>query len=269
MVRWLEEQCRRWEAAAQKLRQVLPGEPRLALIAGSGVSEALPGICLAEIPYAELPDFPCPSVAGHPGVVELRRVGEVPVLAFCGRVHLYEGYSIEEVVAPVVLAALLRSRAIIMTSAAGAVSDAVAPGDILNVRAVLNVTFRSLPLVLGRGHTLESLWWHRVRQRLAAQGLCVPSGVYAAVLGPSYETPAEVRMLSRLGADVVGMSTAHELHCAGAVGMQVLAFSVVTNWAAGRSARPLSHCEVLHVLRHLAPRLRQVLEVAVLEAPVG
>ncbi len=273
MEKWLEKCLRRWEPLAQRLRRSMPIEARVAMIAGSGIAAGLPGVSLWQCPYEELAGFPHPAVEGHPGVIELRRVGDIPVLVFCGRVHLYEGWTLQEVVAPVVVAAHVGVRAIVLTNAAGAISEAVTPGDVLSLRSVLNLTFRSLPIgerVQRFGLLcLEPEWRLRVRQRLACRGVCVPEGVYAAVLGPSYESPAEVRMLERLGADVVGMSTIHELQCATALGIATIAFSLVTNRAAGRQPHALSHEEVLRTAHGASPRLRCVLEAALIEALPG
>ncbi len=266
MDRWLKEQFQRWKPAATWLRSQLPLAPKSALIAGSGVSAALSGELLWECPYAALPGFPRPTVEGHPGVIQLRLLGAEVVLVFGGRMHLYEGYELSEVVSPVVCAAILGIRWLILTNAAGSLSTAVEPGSIFLVRDVLNLSFQSLPVGWElRQHYHRCLcprWRRRVRDRLAQQGYVCPEGTYAAVLGPSYETPAEVRMLQCIGADVVGMSTVHELQCATALGMTTLVLSVVTNWAAGLQPHPLSHAEVVSVLHRSSAALCRFLEIA-------
>lgn len=217
-------------------------------------------------PYTAVPGFPAPTVAGHSGILELRRIGRAWVLVFGGRFHLYEGYQVDEVVAPVVLASLLGIRWLVVTNAAGSVTHTYAPGDVLLLRDALNLSFRSLPMA-GRCHISRHLFPHpewrlRLRQRLEQLGVCCPEATYAAMLGPTYETPAEVRFLQRVGAEVVGMSTVHELQCAVALGIGALAFSVVTNWAAGLQSRPLSHAEVMETVGRAAPRLYRVVKAA-------
>ncbi len=268
---WLQHQYERWAPVAAVLRQQLPWQPACALITGSGISTALPGEVLWEIPSAALPGFPRPSVEGHPGVVQVRRIAARPVLVFGGRVHLYEGYDVSEAVAPVVCAFLLGIRWLVLTNAAGALSLLLEPGKLLVVRDVLNFSFRSVPVGLeGRGFRSLQLcaeWRHRVREQLVRRGFCWPEGTYVAVLGPAYETPAEVRMLQLLGADAVGMSTVHELQCATALGMRTFAVSVITNWAAGLQQHPLNHAEVLARLEQVADPLRHLLHTVVAEVP--
>ncbi len=273
MPSWLEQLSARWKPVSEWLQRRLPLRVRRALITGSGIAEAVPGRRLWMCSYTDIPGFPQPSVAGHPGRVEVRWLEALPVLVFAGRCHVYEGASLEEVVAPVVVAWHLGVQALVLTNAAGSLTEAIEPGSIMLIRDVLNVTFRSLPVPREwrqlQVQCLSAPWRQRVRYRAAEHGIWCAEGVYAAVLGPSYETPAEVRMLRLCGADAVGMSTVHELVCATALGLHTLALSVLTNWAAGLQRQPLSHSDVLEMLQQVAPRLRCVLMSALQEAPVA
>lgn len=268
---WLERQCRRWEALAVALRRQLPQQPLCALIAGSGIGAALSGRVLWEAPCAAFPGFPCPSVEGHRGVIQLQRIAARPVLVFGGRVHLYEGYGVSDVVAPVVCAFLLGIHWLVLTNAAGSLVASIEPGMLLVLRDVLNCSFRAVPVGPEersfRRLALCAEWRRRARARLARRGFCWPEGTYGAVLGPSYETPAEVRMLQLFGADAVGMSTVHELQCATALGMRTFGVSIVTNWAAGLQQHALSHAEVLAMLTQVARPLHQLLQAALAEVP--
>jgi purine-nucleoside phosphorylase len=264
-------QHKQWEQTAEWLSRRFAYRPQLGLIAGSGISSALGrSELLWCCSYEEVPHFPRASVEGHPGELRLMRLGGRPVLVFAGRFHLYEGYTPQEVVAPVVVAWYLGVRALIVTNAAGALSPERRVGELVLLRGILDLTFRPLP-VGAWGVTVGKLcpeWRQRVRQRAAVQGILCSEGVYAGVVGPSYETPAEVRMLQSFGADVVGMSTVHELLCAAALQMRSFALSVVTNWAAGLAPVPLSHAEVLSTLSRVAEEVGHVLELAAAEAPV-
>ena len=269
---WLQRQRLHWSKLARWLRKQLPQRPHAAVILGSGLSgQALPAP-LWQCRYAQLKGFPRSTVAGHSGELRLCRLSGMPVLLFLGRFHLYEGYRLEQVVAPVILGWLLGARAFVLTNAAGAVNPELAPGELVLVRDVLDFTFRPLP-VNGefRRHWSDCFlpheWRRAVRDRLGTQGIACVEGTYAAMIGPMYETPAEIRFLRVAGADVVGMSTVHELACAVALGCPVLVLSLVTNAASGNRAAPLTHAEVLSVARQSARRLWQCVELAVAQMP--
>lgn len=222
------------EAAASYLRRRLPSLPRTAVILGSGMGDLDLGRASLEIPYARIPGFPRVRVAGHPGRLSI--VGRSAILR--GRVHFYEGRSMDEVVHPVRVMARLGVRTLILTNAAGAVNRRLKPGDLMAITDHLNLMGAS-PL-RGGAHFVDLT---RVYDASPLRGL--KRGVYAAMAGPSYETPAEIRMLRRLGADAVGMSTVPEAIAARQAGLRVIGISVITNAAAGTTKAPLSHAEVL------------------------
>jgi purine-nucleoside phosphorylase len=269
---WLQRQRLHWSELARRLREQLPQQPHAAVILGSGLGgQALPAP-LWQCRYEELEGFPRSTVAGHSGELRLCRLSGIPVLLFLGRFHLYEGYRLEQVVAPVILGWLLGARAFVLTNAAGAVNPELAPGELVLVRDVLDFTLRSLPVdgEFRRHYSccfLPHTWRRAVRECIGAQGIACVEGTYAAMLGPMYETPAEIRFLRFAGADVVGMSTVHELACAVALGCPVLVLSLVTNAASGNRAAPLTHAEVLSVAQQSARQLWRCVEIAVAQMP--
>lgn len=244
--------------------------PALGVILGSGLSGLADRLeRAAVIPYEEIPYFPVSRVAGHPGrlvVGELRQDGEsVPIAAMQGRVHTYEGWSVEDVAFGARVLCRLGIRALLVTNAAGGVNPSFAPGDLVRIADHLNLSGHN-PLAgenderLGpRFPDLSDAYDPRLAALLdeaaAAAGVPLRSGVYACMPGPSYETPAEVRMLRALGADLVGMSTVPEVIVARHMGVPVAGVSVVTNYAAGLSRRPLSHAEVAATSERVEDRL--------------
>jgi purine-nucleoside phosphorylase len=218
----------------------------VAVVLGSGwvpAADAL-GAPEAELPVTDLPGFPPPGVAGHSGRVRSVTVAGRTVLAFLGRTHLYEGRGVEPVVHAVRVAAAAGCRTILLTNAAGGLREGMSVGQPVLIADHLNLTARS-PLVGPRFVDLTDLYAARLRAIVREIDPAVTEGVYAALPGPHYETPAEIRMLRSLGADLVGMSTALEAIAARAEGAEVLGLSLVTNLAAGLSAAPLDHAEVL------------------------
>ena len=236
--------------AASFLGRRLSARPEIAVILGSGLGDLDLGPVTDRLPYAKIPGFPRPGVGGHAGV--LTAGGRVVVLR--GRSHYYEGRSMEEVVRPVRILARLGVKTLILTNAAGAVNPKFRPGDLMLIRDHLNLmgvhplrgapSFVDLTVVYDRG----------LRKRVRLH-----EGVYAAMCGPSYETPAEVRMLRTLGADAVGMSTVPEAIAAREAGLRVLGISLITNLGAGLGKRPLSHAEVLAASLRAKPKLERLL----------
>ena len=224
--------------------------PRFAIVLGSGlgaVAEAL-GI-EAEVPYDQVPGFPVSKVPGHAGRLVLVRPEGVPMLIAQGRSHLYEGLSAAQVTAQVRVLHDLGVRTLMLTNAAGAVNTSFGVGALMAISDHLNLTGTS-PL-LGGPHFRDmtevySKSWRTAMQEIASQaGFPLHEGVYAGLLGPQYETPAEVRMLRVLGADAVGMSTVLEAIQARALDMEVIGVSTLTNWAAGITQEALNHEEVM------------------------
>ena len=245
------------------------GEPPfdVAVVLGSGLGAAARlGTCLAEFSYADLPGLLPSRVAGHSGRLVATAWGGQRILFFVGRSHLYEGYSARAVAASVRAAHALGCRRLLLTNAVGGIRPGLQPGDLLFVTDHLNLLGDN-PL-RGESHDpfidLSRLYCRELFPPLAAfaaaHGIRLSSGVLAACPGPSYETPAEVTMLERLGADVVSMSTVPEAIMGAYLQMEVVALSLVSNLAAGRAAEPLDHADVLSAGAAAQPRFEQLLE---------
>jgi purine-nucleoside phosphorylase len=243
--------------------------PRLGIVLGSGLG-GLAGR-LEEpvvIPFADLPGWPAASAPGHAGRLLLGEIGGVPVVCLQGRLHVYEGHPAALVVQPVLLMGRLGAPRILLTNAAGGIKAAWPPGTLMALTDHLNLTGLN-PLVgtnadgIGpRFPDLTDAWDLDLRARLHAaaglEGIWLEEGVYAGLLGPNYETPAEVRMLRTLGADAVGMSTVLEAIAARWAGLRLAGISLVTNPAAGVKGDPLSHEEVLQAADEAGPRFERL-----------
>jgi inosine/guanosine/xanthosine phosphorylase family protein len=230
-------------AAADKLTELFDGmDVRAAVVLGSGLAETVDFLEReVVVSYEELPGFPRPGVVGHPGLLVLGRLDGVGVAALVGRAHLYEGHSPDIVALPARALALAGVRTLVLTNACGGVAACLAAGDIVAITDHLDLTGRS-PLAgpevqeLGPRFPVMATAWDPALVAMAhaaaeEAGVALTDGVYAAVLGPSYETPAEVRMIRTAGADVVGMSTVTEAVAARAMGMRLAGISLVTNGA--------------------------------------
>jgi purine-nucleoside phosphorylase len=235
-------------------------EHDVAVILGSGWAPAVAqlGDPVAVVPMAELPGFTPPTAAGHGGQVLSLRIGEHRVLVFVGRIHAYEGHELRHVVHPVRAAYAAGVHTVVLTNAAGGLRDEYAVGQPVLISDHLNLTARS-PLVGAQFVDLTDAYSPRLRAIAREIDPSLTEGVYAGLPGPHYETPAEIRMLRTLGADLVGMSTVHETIAARAAGVQVMAVSLVTNLAAGMTGQPLSHDEVLEAGRQSATRMGSLL----------
>jgi purine-nucleoside phosphorylase len=248
-------------AAAARLAE-LTGAPThdVAVVLGSGWTPAADrlGTPDVEVSVTDLPGFLPPAVAGHAGRARSVRVGDQRVLVLLGRTHLYEGRGTDPVVHGVRVAAAAGCRTVVLTNAAGGVREGLQVGEAVLVSDHLNLTARS-PLVGARFVDLVDLYSARLRLLVRTVDPSLTEGVYAALPGPHYETPAEIRMLRGLGADLVGMSTALEAIAARAEGMEVLAISLVTNLAAGMTGAPLDHAEVLEAGAASAARVGDLL----------
>ncbi len=231
-----------------------------AIVLGSGWAPAAERIGAAdvEIGVDKLPGFAPPSAVGHVGKVRSLTVGDKRVLIFLGRTHLYEGRGVEPVVHGVRVAAAAGCKTVILTNAAGGLREGMSVGQPVLISDHLNLTAVS-PLVGANFVDLTDLYSSRLRAQARSVDPSLEEGVYAALPGPHYETPAEIRMLRTLGADMVGMSTALEAIAARAAGAEVLGVSLVTNLAAGITGEPLSHDEVLEAGREAAERMGTLL----------
>jgi purine-nucleoside phosphorylase len=252
--------------SADYLRSRLPARPAVALILGSGLGALADRIDDAiAIPYADVPGFARSTVAGHRGRLVAGRLEGVDVVAFQGRYHAYEGHEASVLAAPVRAAAALGVGHLVVTCAAGGVNRALGPGTLMLLTDHLNLMGRN-PLVgpvregEARFPDMTEPYDAGLRDTARAVarelGIELADGVYAAVLGPSYETPAEIRMLERLGADAVGMSTVPEVIVARALGLRVLGLALVTNAAAGITGAPLEHDDVLDASTEAATRFQ-------------
>ncbi len=244
------------ESAAQFVLARTSLRPRIALVLGSGLGAFADSLANSvRIPYAEIPAFPRSTAIGHAGQLVIGHSEGVTVAAMQGRVHLYEGYTANEVAFPIRVFARMGVRAVILTNAAGGIDRNYSQGALVIIRDHINLQGHS-PLVgpnddrfgvrfpdMTRAYDRD--YRNLAREQAAKLGLSLHEGVYAAMLGPSYETPAEIEMLRRMGADLVGMSTVNEVIAARHAGMKVLAISCVTNMAAGILDQPLSHAEVM------------------------
>jgi purine-nucleoside phosphorylase len=258
-------------AAADSFRERFrPGRVRGLLVAGSGISLEVPGWEASEVvELAEVFGFPLHELMGHRQTLTLWRRPDESLLVMNGRFHLYQGYRPEEVVAPVRLAGLLGTEVLIATNAVGALDPEIAPGTLVVISDHLNLQGCN-PLVGEWGRDFGppfpdmSVAYDPELRRLAvesarAAGFEVREGVYAAMLGPSFETPAEIRMLAALGGTVVGMSTVPEVIAARQMGIRVCVLSLAANPAAGLVDRELTHQEVMDEGRKAAEKLRLLL----------
>ena len=248
------------ELAARKLTTALGGGSDAAIVMGSGWAPAADafGTPEATVRIADLPGFTPPTAIGHGGEIRAVRVGDRRVLLFLGRTHLYEGRGIEPVVHGVRTAAAAGVRTVVLTNAAGGLAPDHRIGQPVVIRDHLNLTARS-PLVGATFVDLTDLYSRRLRELARELDPTLVQGVYAALPGPHYETPAEIRMLGTLGADLVGMSTALEAIAAKAAGLEVFGLSMVTNAAAGVTGEPLDGQEVIDAGRASAGQLGKLL----------
>jgi purine-nucleoside phosphorylase len=248
------------DLAVQLILQRTPLRPQIALVLGSGLGGFADSLTDAtRVPYADIPAFPRSTAIGHAGQMVLGQVvgkaGRVPVAAMQGRVHLYEGYSPQEVTFPIRVFGRMGIRAVILTNAAGGINLSYSQGALVVIRDHINLQGAN-PLVGPNDdrfgvrfpdmtHAYAKEYRQIAREEAAKLGIPQHEGIYAGLLGPSYETPAEIEYLRRIGADLVGMSTVAEVIAARHVGIKVLAISCVTNMAAGILDQPLSHAEVM------------------------
>lgn len=254
---------------ADRLRKLCSLTPSLAIVLGSGFDETLPSVRVAlDIAYTRLPGFPKPSVAGHDGKIRFGLIGATPLLTLSGRAHYYEGHSMETVTFPIRVLAELGIRDLLLTNAAGSINRKYRPGDFMLLQDHINFMGTNplrgeAPAGRERFVDLTQVYDARLGGLLKASAkkakVRLWEGIYLAVAGPSYETPAEVRMFGQMGADAVGMSTVPEAIVARQHGLAVAGLSCVTNRAAGRGQNALSHREVLETGRRVRASAAQLL----------
>ena len=253
-----------------RVREGSPLVPRLGMVLGSGLGSLADEIeDSVEIPFEEMPGWPAPSVPGHSGRLILGSLRGLAVVCLRGRLHMYEGLSERLVVEPALLLGRLGAPVLLLTNASGGVNPAFGAGTLMVMRDHLNLTGRN-PLMgpneddLGpRFPDMTEVWDAELRARLHAAGraedVALAEGVYLGLTGPTYETPAEVRMIRGLGADAVGMSTVMEAVAAHWAGTRVCGVSLVTNAGAGLSPTPLTHAEVVEAADQAGPHLARVI----------
>jgi len=257
--------------ASEVLGSKLPLVPRVAIVLGSGLGRLVDELERpVSVPFQELPGFPPSGAPGHEGRFVAGRLGGADVLFQCGRYHLYEGHTADVVGAPVRVAATLGVEALVLTNAAGGIRPSLQPGDLVLLDDHINLMAQSplvgaVPAEEVRFPDMTAPYDSGLAQlalgAASELGVELTRGVYAGMLGPAYETAAEVRMLGRLGADVVGMSTVPEVLVARARGLRCVAVSVVTNKATGLGTGTLSHDEVVAVGREAGERLARLLKL--------
>jgi purine-nucleoside phosphorylase len=264
----------RADEAAAAVRAAVSRTPRIGVVLGSGLGSLADRLADREVlPYSVIPHFPTPTVPGHQGHLVAGELGRARLVVLQGRFHHYEGHDLDAVTFPVRVLQRLGVTTLILTAAAGGIAPGLRPGDVVCLSDHLNLLGRN-PLRgpnddrLGpRFPDMTEVYSRRLRDLAAAEArtrsLDLKSGVYACVPGPSYETPAEVKMLAALGADVVGMSTVPEAIVARHAGMTVLAFALVTNAAAGLGESPIHHQDVLDAGRRAVPQLGGLIEAVV------
>ncbi|MCR6488573.1 purine-nucleoside phosphorylase [Amycolatopsis sp. OK19-0408] len=255
------------EAAAAIAQRTGVDAHDIAVVLGSGWRPAADviGECETEIPFAELPGFTTPGAVGHGGTIRSLKIGDKNVLVLLGRTHFYEGKGIDPVVHNVRTAAAAGVRTVLLTNAAGGLREGFQVGQPVLISDHLNLTARS-PIVGANFVDLTDLYSARLRKLAQEIDPSLEEGVYAGLTGPHFETPAEIRMLRTLGADLVGMSTVLEAIAARAAGVEVFGLSLVTNLAAGMTGEPLNHQEVLEAGRAAATRMGSLLRELVTRA---
>jgi purine-nucleoside phosphorylase len=275
----MDDQFTLAEAAAKFIQQRTSLRPKIGLVLGSGLGGFADSLADAtRIAYADIPAFPRSTAIGHAGQLVIGKSGTVPVAVMQGRVHLYEGYSAQQVAFPMRVFGRLGIRAVILTNAAGGINLNYQQGALVLIRDHINLQGTN-PLVGPNDdrfgvrfpdmtHAYAKQYRELAREEADILGMTLHEGVYAALPGPSYETPAEIKYLRTIGSDLVGMSTAFEVIAARHMGIKVLAISCVTNMAAGIVDQPLSHQEVMEtgervktsfeaLLRAVLPRIQK------------
>lgn len=256
-------------AAAHIAKRLGRAVPDAAVILGSGLGGLAERLTDVErVPFADIPGFPSATVAGHAGLLLAGRLAGRRVLALAGRFHMYEGHAAALAAFPTRVLHALGARTLIVSNAAGGIRRSLRPGDLMLIRDHLNFMFRN-PLIgpIAEGETrfpdmsapYDSALCTLALEVARNSAIALAEGVYCGLLGPAYETPAEVRMLDYLGADAVGMSTVPEVIVARSLGMRVLGISCVTNMACGLTTTPITHTEVIETTAKAAASFERLI----------
>ncbi|MCM1063583.1 MAG: purine-nucleoside phosphorylase [Eubacterium sp.] len=253
----------------EDVRKKTDFQPKAAIVLGSGLGDYAEQIeVAAEIPYSEIAGFPVSTVPGHAGRFIFGTVGGVPVVCMKGRVHYYEGYPISDVVLPIRLMKLMGAKILFLTNAAGGVNTSFHAGDLMMIKDQISV-FAPNPLIgenmeeLGvrfpdMSHVYDSRLQDLIVKTAKENHIFLQQGVYAQLTGPSFESPAEIRMLRGMGVDAVGMSTVVEAIAANHMGMRICGISCISNLAAGMTDSPLTHEEVQEAADMAAPNFKKL-----------
>jgi len=269
----MDDQFTLAETAAQSVLQRTNLRPKIGLVLGSGLGGFADSLSdAAKIPYSEIPAFPRSTAIGHAGQMVIGKAGDVPIAAMQGRVHLYEGYSAQQVAFPMRVFGRMGIRVVILTNAAGGINLKYQQGALVLIRDHINLQGASPLTGLNDDrfgvrfpdmtHAYPKEFRVMAREEAARLGMTLHEGVYAALPGPSYETPAEINYLRIIGADLVGMSTVLEVIAARHMSINVLAMSCVTNMAAGILDQPLSHQEVMETGERVKSSFEALLRAA-------
>jgi purine-nucleoside phosphorylase len=275
-----KDEFARAERAAKFIVTKTKLRPKVALVLGSGLGAFADEFTAAtRIPYGKIPGFPRSTIEGHAGCLVIGKVGAVPVAAMQGRVHAYEGYSAKEVVFPMRVLGRLGIRAAILTNAAGAINLAFNQGALVVIRDHMNLQGsnpltgandkRFGPRFPDMTHAYSPAYREIALTEARRIGIAIHEGVYAALSGPSFETPAEIRYLKTIGADVVGMSTVPEVIVARHMDISVLGISCVTNLAAGILDREINHAEVLETGERVRSQFISLLRAVIPQIAAG
>ena len=256
------------------VREITDFVPKVAIVLGSGLGDYADQIrVVQEIPYGEIAGFPVSTVPGHDGRFIFGYLDEIPVVCMKGRVHFYEGYPISDVVLPIRLMKLLGAEILFLTNASGGVNNSYHAGDLMLIKDHISV-FAPNPLIganldeLGTrfpdmSHVYDEELQKKIKDVAKKNNIYLQEGVYAQLTGPSFESPAEIRMLRTMGCDAVGMSTVVEAIAANHMGMRICGISCVCNLAAGMTANPLTHEEVQAAADEAAPRFTKLVTESV------
>lgn len=272
----MNEAYEKLESCLRSVRERTAFVPRIALVLGSGLGEYAEEIKTeAVLDYKDIEGFPVSTVPGHKGRFIFGWVGQTPVVAMQGRVHYYEGYSMTDVVLPIRLMGMLGAEILFLTNACGGINKDFKPGDFMLIKDHI-ASFVPSPLI---GANLEKLGPRfpdmsdvyrkelraLIRETAREEGIPLKEGVYMQLTGPAYESPAEVSMCGRLGADAVGMSTACEAVAANHMGLKVCGISCITNMACGITEQPLSHEEVQETADRVAPLFKRLVTASIIK----
>ena len=258
----------------ESFRQKIDFKPEVAIVLGSGLGDYADDIRVeAELDYHEIEGFPVSTVPGHAGKFIFGYVNDVPVVCMKGRVHYYEGYPIQDVVLPARLMKLMGAKILFLTNASGGINPSFTAGDFMMLTDHVSL-WAPNPLIganideLGvrfpdMTHVYDADLQNSLRETVKRCGISLKEGIYAQLTGPSFESPAEIRLLHGLGIDAVGMSTVVEAIAANHMGMKICCISFVSNLAAGMTDNPLTHEEVQEAASAAAPRFRRLITEAV------